>query len=218
MKNAPPISARIIKAAEFHEAIATPLTLRHDAEDIIRKAEVAAAHVQQLAANEREKLNNMLRTISDEELKKFLDVETVRNKAAVFAKTMDQIAAMKKEFDAIQPWLTRLVEVSIGRIIGTLEKDDLVARLVAQASDEIDPGNRNTLRAGSQAFFELGEARARYPEKFKGIAGIQNDSTLAADAIFLECSVGTTDISLDTQIGILLEYLAAQEQRPAAAQ
>ncbi len=216
MRMVPPLPARVVKAADFDAVIGTSITLRNDAEDIIKRAESAAAQVRTLAEKEREKLTDMIRTISDEELKKFLDIETARSKATAFAEAMEQISAMKRDFDTIRPWLVLVVENSIRRIIGTLDKTDMVARLVAQASREIDPGRCNTLRAGAKAFIDLREAQTRYPRHFEGIIDIQNDNTLEADAIFLECSIGTTEISLDTQIGILLDFLAAQDHKPDA--
>ncbi len=218
MNMASPIPGRIVKAADFDTEIGTPLRLRADAEDIISRAETAAREVRTLAAQEREKLTNMIRTISDEELKAHLDLDTLRNNAAVFAGAMESITAMKRDFDAIQPWLTRLVEDSLRRIIGTLDAEETVARIVAQAAREIDPGQHSVVRAGTRAFVELREAQVRYPRYFEGIAAIQPDASLDENAIFLECPIGITEISLDTQIDTLLDFLATRPSAGDAAE
>lgn len=213
-----PIRGHVVKAADFDAVVGAPAKLHSDAEQVIRKAEDAAHTVRRIAEQESDRLRDIIGTISDEELKKFLDVETVRKKAAVFTEMLDQMAAMQKEFNELKPWLVALVEQSVRRIIGTLDDLDVITRIVVRAANEIDPGRCNTVRAGSRAAFGLREMQRLYPERFRGVSAIHTDSTLDADAIFMECSLGITDISLDTQITTLLEYMLSQEQPLAANQ
>lgn len=208
------VTGHVVKAAEIGTIFGTPMSLREEAERIIRRAEHAGEMVQALAARERERLSSFLRDISDEELYKFIDAEKVKSAIASFSTVLDATAIMKRDFDSMQPWLAKLVESSVRRIIGELDDDDVLARIVSQALKEVDPGEHSHIRAGKVAYPKITEARRAYPDNFDGIQSIICDETLSANALYLECNVGLTEIGIETQIDALAQILSQPMSAP----
>lgn len=208
MTEARTLTGRVIRAEELNALIGTPTSLKEEADRIIKRAEQAAAKARQIAEAEREKLDSYLKNISDDELKKFIDVESAKSATASFIASLDAIAQMKRDFDEMLPWLVALVETSLRRLIGELTDDELFSRIVAQALIEIDPGRQSSLRAGVSAFPKIRQAQRQYPERFNGIARIDRDASIGAEELYLECKVGCADIGINAQIASILSALS----------
>lgn len=210
------LPGKIVKANEIGTIIGSPISLNEEAARIIRRAEEAGEKVRRLAAQERANLKNFLRDISDKELQKFINTEAAKSATASFSAVLDATAVMKRDFDSMQPWLVTLIDSALRRIIGELEDADLFARVVAQALAEVDPGTCSNIRAGKIAFPKMSEARRKYPEKFDGIHSIRCDETLAPDALYLECNVGLSEITVETQMDALARLLSQPQPQPAS--
>lgn len=177
------------------------------ATELISEAKGQAERLRLLISNEDTRLNKKIQTMSDEQLRKFIDVKMVEQSAEAMVDVMQTASQIKRKFEDLEPWLISFVDTAVRKIIGSFEADDLVSRLVREGMAEMDTRHTIFLRVHPEIYDDAVKAMETYPEHFNGIRKVTSDSGLRADQLFLEGSGGLVDVSLKTQLSVLLHEL-----------
>jgi type III secretion protein L len=127
------------------------------------------------------------------------------SRAAAIRDVMATATRLEARFDALSPWLEKLVRTSVSRIVGTLTPDDLHHRLVAEALREARPAGVLRLRVHPD------DARAT-ATRFRADAAVTDvtgDPSLAPGSCVLDCEGGLLDLSIAAQLDVVLRDVTA---------
>lgn len=205
-----PVKAKRLSKDAFHAAFGTEGTVRSEAEKYIAQAKAEAENLREIVAAEENRLGARLQTISDAELKQFIDVEAIERSAEAFAAILTEAARIRTDFEALEPWLSGLVETALRKIIGTFDDADLVSRIVREGMAEMDPRDTITIRVHPGSLPATTEAMARFTDRFAAVGDVGADAGLAPGQIFLEGRGGFVDVSIETQLSALISGLQAE--------
>ena len=201
------VKARRMPRRDFEAVFDAESSIVSKAAELISEAKRQAERLRSLIAEEEMRSNKRIQTMSDEQLKTFIDVKMIEQSAEAVVDVMQTAFHIRKKFEALEPWLISVVDTVIHKIIGSIETGDVVSRLVREGMAEMDPRHTIFLRVHPDIYVDAVKSMETYPDRFKGIGKVASDSNLHADQLILEGSGGLIDVSLKTQLSVLLNEL-----------
>jgi flagellar biosynthesis/type III secretory pathway protein FliH len=206
------LRATYMPAAEFEAVFGEENSVQSEARRLIDEAQKVAADLCRAVEREHAAIDQRLSEISKSELEAFLDKERIAYEAEAFAALLDASAQVKRGFDALQPWLSKLVETAVTRIIGSFDDDELIARLVAEGIREIDPGQHVALRVAPDCLGRVTAAKQALPQRFAAVASITADPALGPGEMLLDSAGGFVEITLRAQIDAVMSCVTAKSE------
>lgn len=215
--NAPLVAVRI-DAAEAERRIAASRALgRHadaaidEARAIVETARREARSVAAMARAHEVERGKALHAIAEDTVDRYLDTKKVEAAAEAAARLLRDAGRIRAEFDALTPWLTDFLRDAVTRLVGTLDDDELLSRLVAEGLASQKDARQVVIRVAPKDIERLEAARSVHPLRFAGVAEIRADGCLKPGAVLLEGPGGVLEAGLETQLDILCRELEALE-------
>lgn len=178
------------------------------AQGIIAEAEAEAERIRAHARRDAAARRDEIATVSDAQLAKFVDRTRLESAAETMLQVTAESGRLTDRFDALGPWVADLVETALGRILGDLPPEDLRRGVVAHALSEaradweltmrVAPGDLPALRTA------LSDSEGRIAPRFSAIGDLIADRRLTAGTCLLVSGHGAVDISIETQVSVLV--------------
>lgn len=188
------VTERLENIRAATEATAILAAARTEAEGIRAAARSEAEEERARARNEAEVARVALREQTDAD-----------SRAAAVRDVMAMASQLEARFDALSPWLEKLIESSVTRIIGTLAPDDVNQRLVAEALRDARPVGTLRLRVHP----DDARATAARLKADGAITEVTGDPSLAPGSCVLDCEGGLLDLSVEAQLDAVLRDVSA---------
>jgi flagellar biosynthesis/type III secretory pathway protein FliH len=137
------------------------------------------------------------------------------------AETADAAARLTARFDALAPWISELVLGTVARLVGTLDPDERMHRILDQAISAARREWDLSLRCHSSsvpALQNLIERDRSGSGRLQAVRGIVEDDTLSPGDCILESADGLVEIGLAAQIGQLRQALGLDTLDPSLLQ
>ncbi|MFQ6550983.1 FliH/SctL family protein [Aestuariibius insulae] len=195
---------------QIYAANSTVTAAKSEADRIIADAKAKAQDVLRRAEATRKEQSELIRSISDDQLKKFMDQEAITRSAQAFAAALEQAADLRREFEALTPWLENFVESSVRRIIGTLSDAEVIARIVRQGVGDLQSDGGLALRIHPDDSDVTRAAMDEFPNHFEAIKEVCFDGSIAQGSLILNGGGGSVKIDLETQLSALTRWIKEQ--------
>jgi flagellar biosynthesis/type III secretory pathway protein FliH len=205
-----PLTARRLSSGQAAAQIGRSDRLAREASETILEArelvEAARAETQRmraLADSQAAGQESALRSVAAETVDRYLDAKRIEAAALAAAQLIHDAGAIRQEFDALAPWLSAFLREAIERLLGELDDEEVIARLVAQGVASLKSAREVTVLMHPGDLRKLEAARLAHPLRFTGVSAIRADARLRPGAVTLQGDGGTVDASLMTQVDIL---------------
>lgn len=210
--------ARMMSGPDLDDLVRNCTETRSHAESLISDAKAEAARIEREARARVEQNDRDLEARCDERLRAFIDKDKLERHGTMMASLAAQIDSIRREHAALTPWLTRLVRTSVERVVGLLEDEDLIARVIQQGIADLDRSYRLVIRVHPLEVARISVAIERDPECLSAVDEVLEDPSLERGAILMDCSAGTIEVSLSTQIDAVCEAIGAATGASAYAE
>ena len=204
-----PVAARRVSKNEFEQATGCVVTAEREASRIIEDAKAIAEGLRQSHSDREAELEKRAHELNEAAFRECLDHENAVRRAAAAAEVLDEAARMRAEFDAVTPWLNELIQVCLRKIIGSMDKADVVAGAITEAVAELKARNGLSLRVAQKDIDEVREIAASHPNRFSAISSVYPDADLTEGTILLEGKGGFVDIGIEAQLRLLSAHISA---------
>lgn len=205
--SAPVISATRLPRRELEAALSARDDTRAEVERLVAEARREAEEIRRAAAAEAEAQIAEARRTADEERRRVADEGALAREAEELADALGAGVRIRREFEALTPWLVDLVDGSLRRILGELAPADLTGRVVAAAVADLRMRGALTLRAAPEDVPLVLAAREAHPERFDAVTSISGDPDLPRGALVLDGAGGLVDVCVSAQIARLRTHL-----------
>ena len=199
-------TAQMQKSVEIDQEVGATIS---EAKALIETARQEARRVQELSEAKSRERDTALQGIANAAVDRYLDTKRVEAAATAAARLIRDAGEIREEFDSMIPWLTEFLEVAITRLIGQLDDEDVLSRLVAEGVSSLKDARQVTVLVHPADLAHLQATRTSYPVRFSGVADIRGDARLQPGAVSLEGAGGSVDASLVTQVEALCAALEA---------
>jgi flagellar biosynthesis/type III secretory pathway protein FliH len=192
-------AARLAACDALSQARAEAAQIRADA-----LAEASAMRQAALAeiTTERAAFQTLVKECTDD----VLDQNRLEASAAAMLDVLDKADAICRRFDALSPWIGALVMDTVSQIIGVLEPDERLQRLLTQALGDARRGWQVRLRAHPDTVDLLRNLLLHWagPEGVQSaVTDVVADDTLPKGGCLVESEQGLIDITVEAQIAAL---------------
>lgn len=188
------------------------------ATSLLTAAQLESDMLLRQAREQTEELSSELRAIlalqkelhQDEkegDLRDAVDRQTALRLSQEAVKLVDAAAQVHDEFERLTPWLCRLVDLSLQKILGQREEHDVIAAAIDQAAKELKTKSILTVRVGPEDISALQAIIENDPARFVGIENICLDRNLSSGEVHLESEGSFVDVSVTTQLRALISHL-----------
>lgn len=202
-------TAHRIAAADLAEMLTAQQALgdaRAEATRLLDSARAEAATLidsaRQSVATDRAEMERQIQNLRTRTLG-----QTAAEVAALrIVETSDIATRLTARFDALTPWVGELVFGAMTRLIGALEPDERLHRMLVQAVSAARRDWELHLRCHPEsvpALQALLDRDATGPGRLQAVKGIVEDDTLSPEDCLLECVDGLIEIGLSAQIAQL---------------
>lgn len=194
-------------ASAFDRIAGPGIDVLKKADNIILEAERKAKEILAEIARKEAKFEQRMKDVTEEEVRKYIDAETIRQNAAVFVRNLENASSVQAEFAKITPWLTVLIRQIVTQIVGDLDEDDRISRAVQVGMRSMDISETVTflVNPGSRKLAEL--AFETYPERFLASTRIVTDISVPVDHIRLKGSGVLLDICWQAQLEEIIDQI-----------
>lgn len=168
-----------------------------------------AERVRRMADAEQERRDTALTAIASQTVDRYLDTKRIEAAAIAGARLIREASAVRREFESMTPWLSEFLRAAIERMVGRMDDEDLLSRLVAEGVASMQHSREVVVRGGPVAIERIAAARKAHPDRFAAVASLRVDASLPADAIVVEGEGGVVDASLSTQVDLLCREIEA---------
>lgn len=201
--------ARRVSAAEFTAMLDTSADREARAAEMIERARNRAEQIVTEAKEAAQRQHRKLTDLGDEELRQFIDKDRIDQHAAEVVSVLQTVAEIRDSHAALAPWIITLVETCLDRLLGELTPRERLAGAVRSGLANLDRSYRILLRAAPGCHAELCAALEAAPDLARAVEDTVADPALSGEAIVLECSAGSIELTLDTQREALIDALRA---------
>ncbi len=176
-----------------------------EAAAILAAARAEADSIRAAARSEAEEERATARTAAEAARAALREQADADSRATAVRDVMAMASQLEARFDALSPWLEKLIESSVTRIIGTLAQDDVNQRLVTEALRDARPVGTLRLRVHP----DDARATAARLKADGAITDVTGDPSLAPGACVLDCEGGLFDLSVGAQLDAVLRDVSA---------
>jgi flagellar biosynthesis/type III secretory pathway protein FliH len=205
-----PLTARRIAASDAAELVDRSKVMAREvgatfreAKELVETARAETRRIRQIAESQAAARDSAFRMIATETVDRYLDKQRIEAAAIAAARLIRDAGAIRKEFDALTPWLCTFLREAVERLLGEINDDQLIARLVAQGAASFKSARDVVVLVHPSDLGKLQAAQVAHPLLFTGVTGIRADTRLRPGAVTLEGEGGSVDASLMTQVDIL---------------
>lgn len=206
-----PIRATRLTAQDLVKRQTKSAAIRSQAGLLMENAKLRANEIIQNAEKQRTERESDLKDLSKEELRKFIDEDSLKQHTDGFIKLLREIRTIRDEHDAMVPWLTDLVSISVERILGDIDRPELIARVVQRGVAELGQKYTVTVHAAAAMIPHLKSAQQLFPDLFETVDRFIADKTVPMDSVILACQAGSVEMSISSQLSAILENLSQAE-------
>lgn len=180
------------------------------ARDIIAEAERQAAEALSHAEKEEQRRKEASEANNKTALRELMKSKEIDAQINAIVNLSLQSKQIKDEFDALKPWLVDFVIAAVGKVLGSLPRDEVIAGLVAEAvaMSPLNEGLRLKVNPGEKA--DIKDAMTAFPKAFVGVTDVVGDASMKLNTILLEGMGGFMDISQQAQLSELRKHLEDQ--------
>lgn len=128
-------------------------------------------------------------------------------------KILDTVLTSVDSLESLERQLVDVVTQSVSKIIGQLDNQELVVRIVNQALNTLRGEKRILVRVSSSVVDAVKQELHAFllsPDGSVGYIEVRGDPTLKATDCFLETQMGVVEASLDTQLKLLQNALQSR--------
>ena len=206
--------------SEFQASTNVTETARRSADRIIAAARATAEQITADLDRRQAALNARIQGMTDNELREFIDSQTLASSAKAIANLLSEASRIRSEFETLTPWLSTLVEKCISKIIGQLDDDTLMAKMGAQGVSEMQADHMLTLRVPSSDHARLLTIAERWPNAFAAVQTIMPDANVPEGELVLEGAAGLIKLGLSRSLNATLDNIekALDEQHGTPTQ
>ncbi|MEP3847581.1 MAG: hypothetical protein ABJM43_19725 [Paracoccaceae bacterium] len=198
--------------ADFQASTDVTKTARRSADRIISEARAIAEQVNAELDRREAEMNARIQGMTDDELRQFIDTQALTSSAKAMANMMFEANLIRAEFETLYPWLVPLVESCLSKVIGQLDDDTLVARMVAQGVSEMQAEHALTLRVHSTDHARLLGIAEKWPDAFTAVKVIVPDASIPSGEMVLEGEAGLIQLGFDGVMSAVVANLESALQ------
>jgi hypothetical protein len=199
--------ARHVSKDEFDRATTLLSNAEAEAARIIAAAQASAENADADLTGRIAEYEDRLRDTEEAEFRAQLDLATIAQRAAEAVDVLDEAARFRGEVDAVTPWLGKLVEGCLRKIIGKLDAADVLAATLTEAVSELKAKGALSLRVSVADHAEITAMMAAHPDRFSAVTTVTPDADLPSGAIHLDGCGGFSEIGVEAQITALQKKL-----------
>jgi vacuolar-type H+-ATPase subunit E/Vma4 len=181
---------------EFQASRDITATARRSADRILQQARGIAEKVTADLDRREAQVNARIHEMTDDELRRFIDEQSLTASAKAMANMLYEASRIRAEFETMTPWLATLVETCVVKIIGQIDEDALIARMVAQGVSEMQADHALKLRVPGADHPRLLALAQDWPDAFMAVSVIMPDATVAEGEMVLEGAAGLIKLGL----------------------
>ncbi|WP_296428263.1 hypothetical protein [Yoonia sp.] len=201
MTDAPP-KYRATRVAKDTFSAAADITesARETAQRIIADAKATAAELTAQATQQETSFENRVRNMTDAQVRQYIDDQTMIQSAKALANMLNTAASIRAEFETMTPWFVGFVGSCLQRIVGQIDTDVLIARVVSEAVAEMSVDHSLMLRVHTADLANLKRLAVDRPDVFAAVTSILPDANLKEGEMMLEGAGGFVKLGLATAI------------------
>jgi flagellar biosynthesis/type III secretory pathway protein FliH len=203
-----PVSAKRMPRMDFDRATECVASAEREAARIIADARAVAEGMGHRARDRAAALDQRALALDDAAFRQSLDHENATRRAAAMADVLDEAARMRAAFADATPWLTDLVQTCLRKIIGTMDKAEVIAAVVGEAVGEMNARHALVMRVAPADVADMQGIIAGHPQRFVAISAVVPDAALTTGTILLEGQGGFVAIGIAAQLAVLAGHLA----------
>lgn len=201
-------TGRRIPAAAFQNQITDTAAAQNQAQRLISDAQKQAEEIIENARESAASQYRMLEELGEAELEAFINQDRLSRHAKLFVTLLNEVNTIRESHHEMLPWLVELVQTSLNRIIGEMDKTEATARFVRQAVRELHDTQVVRLLVHPENYEELCQARVAYPELMEAVVNITTDIELPLGELKLVCKIGSTQTSIAACLDRVLDIIA----------
>lgn len=177
------------------------------AQQIISDAQHQAALINaQLDQRERE-IDRRITDMTDSTLRTYIDEQKLERTAKALTSVMQEASNIRIQFESLTPWVSELVATCLDKVVGELDEDDLLRRVVRQAISELSADTGLILRVPPLNIERMLSLRKSAPSLFVGVLEILPDKTVPPGEMRIEGSSGMMRFGLERGYAIAIKNM-----------
>lgn len=199
--------ARKVSFGDFETAQGFVETAQTKADGIMAQAREAAEAMLDNAEAERDAVLEEIAALREEQ-RNMQETATAQVMAArEITGIMREASDMRTQFDTLTPWLSSLVETCIRKMVGSLDHDTLLTKIIAQGIAELKADHTLTMRVSGTDHASVQAMAEQNPGIFSSVTAIFPDSSVTPGEIIVEGAGGLITLGFDSTRAALLECL-----------
>jgi len=201
------ISVSRVSQAEFDQGLGMIAAARAEIEDLQTAATAAADARANKQRQSRDEFDHHVRQKTDAISTPRHEAETVIRDAAKADALLADCADTQSAYDDMIAWLTECIEICLHRIIGQIDKADLVLRIVTEAVADFKTNAGLELHVAPSDRDSVNTLIQNHPDRFAAVTQVVPNADLAEGGLVLHGVSGSADISVQAQLAALSEHI-----------
>ncbi len=183
------------------------------AREIIVKAEEEAERIRKTLAREVKEHKAQLRNVADSQLEQFVDQQRIEKSAQATYALLATSTRIRADFDAMEPWLTELLETTVRKVVGNIPASTFWTELLTAELQNMRDRWNLILRCAPEDMAELEKLRQTNEALMSVVKEVQSDPDLPPKSCLVINANGALDIGIETRLNALRDVLTKNAER-----